>query len=299
MIQLITEEINKDTQYIHQMSTEEIVKIINEEDKKVANAVQDVLPRITEAVDIVVHALQNGGHLYYIGAGTSGRLGVLDAAECPPTYNTPPELVRGIIAGGEKALLNAVEGIEDDVEQAVLDLKKEHLSSKDVVIGIAASGRTPYVSSGLKYARSLGAKTVSISCNPVSEIARYADVPIEIIVGPEVVTGSTRLKAGTAQKMVLNMISTTTMIKLGKVYQNYMIDLQASNNKLKNRAKRILGTLANIDEAFAEEILIETQWNVKEGLVMVKGNVTRNVAKRCLLEGKGFVDVAIELAKKG
>lgn len=238
--QLDTEQSNPDSLHIDEMSTIDILTTINNEDQKVALAVKEVLPKISIAVDCIYYQMCKGGRLIYIGAGTSGRLGILDASECPPTYGVDPRLVQGLIAGGKEALTAAIEGAEDSQDFAVEDLKNIHLTDKDVVCGIAASGRTPYVIGGLEYARTLGCQTVSICCVHNGEISKYSHYPIEVITGPEVIAGSTRMKAGTAQKLVLNMISTSVMIKRGKVYKNLMVDLQPTNEKLKTRAINIV-----------------------------------------------------------
>ncbi|HAQ39754.1 MAG TPA: N-acetylmuramic acid 6-phosphate etherase [Clostridiales bacterium] len=296
---MITEQTNENTINIDKMSINEIVKTINNEDKKVAYAVEKTIPEITSAVEFTVSSLKNGGRLIIAGAGTSGRLGVLDASECPPTFNTAPELVKGLIAGGDTALRNAVEGIEDDENSGINDLKKEDFSDNDVLIGVAASGRTPYVIGALKYAKSLGAKTISISCNPDSETGRLADAAIEVIVGPEVISGSTRLKSGTAQKMVLNIISTTTMIKLGKTYKNLMVDLQASNSKLRRRALNIFKNITNIkDDDTATLFLEKTSWNLKEAIVIYETSCTIEEARAYLKSADGFVVNAIQLGKE-
>ncbi len=296
---MITEQTNENTINIDKMSINEIVKTINNEDKKVAYAVEKTIPEITRAVEFTVSSLKNGGRLIIAGAGTSGRLGVLDASECPPTFNTAPELVKGLIAGGDTALRNAVEGIEDDENSGINDLKKEDFSDNDVLIGVAASGRTPYVIGALKYAKSLGAKTISISCNPDSETGRLADAAIEVIVGPEVISGSTRLKSGTAQKMVLNIISTTTMIKLGKTYKNLMVDLQASNSKLRRRALNIFKNITNIkDDDTATLFLEKTSWNLKEAIVIYETSCTIEEARAYLKSADGFVVNAIQLGKE-
>ncbi len=295
---MITEQTNENTINIDKMNINEIVKIINNEDKKVAYAVEKTIPEITKAIEFTVSSLKNGGRLIIAGAGTSGRLGVLDASECPPTFNTAPEMVKGLIAGGDTALRNAVEGIEDDENSGVNDLKKEDFSDNDVLIGVAASGRTPYVIGALKYAKSLGAKTISISCNPNSETGRLADAAIEVIVGPEVISGSTRLKSGTAQKMVLNIISTTTMIKLGKTYKNLMVDLQASNSKLRRRALNIFKNITNIkDDDTATLFLEKTSWNLKEAIVIYETSCTIEEARAYLKSADGFVVNAIQLGK--
>lgn len=292
---LTTEQINDKTKIIDQLSTDEIVRLINEEDKTVALAVEKILPEISDSIDSVYHALKNGGKLFYVGAGTSGRLGVLDAAECPPTFRTPPELVQALIAGGKGAMFLAVEGAEDDTNQGANDLKEIGFCSKDVVVGIAASGRTPYVVGALEYAKQLGATTIALSCNKNAGISRVADHKIEVIVGPEILTGSTRLKAATAHKMILNMITTTTMIKLGKVYQNLMVDLNASNNKLIVRARNIVMEITKVSYEKAEEILNITNWEVKPAIVMIEADVSFEAAKKYIEEAEGSVRNAIEL----
>ncbi|WP_053218549.1 N-acetylmuramic acid 6-phosphate etherase [Virgibacillus senegalensis] len=296
---LVTEETNRLSRNIDEMSTEEILTLINEEDNSVASAVKQQIPNIQSAVDLIVASIKNGGRLFYVGAGTSGRLGVLDASECPPTYNTPPNLVKGLIAGGYYALVHSLEGVEDDENQAAVDLSEEELCSKDIVVGIAASGSTPYVIGALKHAGLMDASTVSISCNPASVISNYADVAIEAVTGPEVVTGSTRMKAGTAQKMVLNMLSTTTMVKLGKVYQNYMVDLQATNEKLRRRACRIVSKLASVSEPVAHATLLESEWSIKEALIMLETNLSRSASRKFLRENNGLVVQAINSARQG
>jgi N-acetylmuramic acid 6-phosphate etherase len=238
--QLDTEKVNQNSLHIDEMSTIDILKTINNEDQKVAFAVQDVILQIAQAVDCIYEKMCLGGRLIYVGAGTSGRLGILDASECPPTYGVEPTLIQGIIAGGIKAVTQAVEGAEDSKQLAQIDLEKINLNDKDVVCGIAASGRTPYVIAGLQYVRKIGCSTISLCCVQNGEISKYANYPIEVVVGPEVVTGSTRMKAGTAQKMVLNMISTSVMIKRGKVFGNLMVDVQPTNEKLKMRAVSIV-----------------------------------------------------------
>ncbi|MGL5902034.1 MAG: N-acetylmuramic acid 6-phosphate etherase, partial [Cetobacterium sp.] len=237
---LTTESRNVNTLNIDTVSTAEMVKIINDEDKKVAEAVATELPQIAEAIDGIVERMKKGGRLIYIGAGTSGRLGILDASECPPTYGVSEELVQGLIAGGVEAIFRAKEGAEDSKELAIQDLKDRELTANDTVVGLAASGRTPYVIGGLEYANEIGALTVSITCNADSSVAKEAKIAISPVVGPEVVTGSTRLKSGTAQKLVLNMLSTGSMIKMGKVYGNLMVDVQSTNEKLVERAKKIV-----------------------------------------------------------
>ena len=260
---LDTEQSNPDSLHIDEMSTIDILTTINNEDQKVAFAVKDVLPQISDAVDCIYQQMNQGGRLIYIGAGTSGRLGVLDASECPPTYGIDPRLVQGLIAGGNIALTTAIEGAEDSQELAVEDLKNIHLTDKDVVCGIAASGRTPYVIGGLQYARTLGCQTVSICCVHNGKISKYSHYPIEVITGAEVVTGSTRMKAGTAQKLVLNMLSTSVMIKRGKVYKNLMVDVQPTNEKLKIRAVNIVSQSLDCSEEESIALLTKCHHNVK------------------------------------
>lgn len=250
-----TEQRNKRTKNMDVSSTFEILKMINEEDKKVPLAIEPVLDKIALVVDEVTKSLSNGGRLFYIGAGTSGRLGVLDASECVPTFGVKEDTVIGIIAGGDYALRHAVEGAEDDDQAAQKDLEKFNISNKDFVIGIAASGRTPYVVGGLKFAKSIGAKTASITTSENAVISQIADYPIEAITGPEPLTGSTRMKSGTAQKLILNMISTTAMVKLGKVYENLMIDVQMSNKKLESRAVNIVVEVTGVDQEVAEKYI--------------------------------------------
>ncbi|HHY42757.1 MAG TPA: N-acetylmuramic acid 6-phosphate etherase, partial [Thermoanaerobacterales bacterium] len=232
LAKLVTEERNPDTLDIDMLETQEILKKINSEDKKVPLAVEKEIPSIAKAVDAIAERLGRDGRLFYIGAGTSGRIGVLDASECPPTFGVDPEKVQGIIAGGDTAIRKSMEDVEDDAEQGKIDLMDKNLSPKDAVVGLAASGRTPYVLGAMEYARSIGALTIGVCCTPENLMKKYADIMIVPVVGPEVITGSTRMKAGTAQKLVLNMISTSVMIKLGKVYSNLMVDVRATNEKL-------------------------------------------------------------------
>lgn len=294
---LMTESRNDRSKQIDVLDTMEILELINEEDQKVALAVQKVLPDIKVAVGYVSQSIMKGGRLIYVGAGTSGRLGVLDAVECPPTFSTPPELVQGLIAGGEKAFIRAVEGAEDREDLGEQDLKDIDLSDKDTVVGIAASGRTPYVIGALKYARNIGAKTVALSCNKDAQISQVADRAIEVVAGPEVLTGSTRMKAGTAQKMVLNMISTTAMIRLGKVYENLMVDVHISNFKLKKRAIGIVQTITGVSEKEAEELLQRAHNEVKTAIVMHISDLDYSKAKQLLEQTKGHVRKAIELGR--
>jgi N-acetylmuramic acid 6-phosphate etherase len=296
-IKFITETQNSKTIDIDLKSPLEIVKIMNDEDKLVSQAVERELDKIAMAVELIVKAFTNEGRLVYIGAGTSGRLGILDASECLPTFGIDYGMVIGLIAGGEKALVNAVEGAEDDYEQGEKDIEALHISQKDVVVGVTASGRTPYVIGGIKKAREAGAATISISCNEAGELEKITDVSITPIVGPEVITGSTRLKAGTAQKMVLNMLSTASMISIGKTYCNLMVDVQATNKKLYERAKRIIMTVTDASEEATEKILRETNNNVKLSIFMLLSNLQKESAEYILNENKGFIRKALNSIK--
>lgn len=292
---LTTESRNENTLNIDKVSTLEMVKIINNEDKKVAFAVENELENIAKAIDGIVDRINRGGRLIYIGAGTSGRLGILDASECPPTYGVSEELVQGIIAGGKEAIFRAKEGAEDSEELAITDLKDKSLGENDVVVGLAASGRTPYVIGGLKYANDIGALTISVTCNGDSEVSKVAQISIAPVVGAEVVTGSTRLKAGTAQKLVLNMLSTGTMIKLGKVYGNLMVDVKATNEKLVERAKRIVCEATGVERGQAEKTLKETNFDVKLAIFMILSGLNINEAKEKLSKNKGYIAKAMEI----
>ena len=263
---LTTEQRNAASANIDKVSTLEMVKIITDEDKKIAAAVEKVLPQIARAIDIITEKLRNGGRLLYIGAGTSGRLGVLDASECPPTFGVANNLVQGIIAGGNYALTNAVEGAEDDKNLAVKDLAEKNFGAADVLVGIAASGRTPYVISAIDYAKKIGALTLGVSCVENSALAKIVDIDITPVTGAEVVTGSTRMKAGTATKMVLNMLTTGAMIKLGKVYGNLMVDVHATNEKLRDRAKRIVIAATGCEEVTAVEMLKKFNGSAKSAI---------------------------------
>ncbi|MFE4121576.1 N-acetylmuramic acid 6-phosphate etherase [Priestia sp. YIM B13486] len=291
---LTTESQNEHTMKIDTASTKEILNIMNNEDQKVALAVQKVLPDVEVAVEFVSESFQKEGRLIYAGAGTSGRLGVLDAVECPPTFSTNPNQVQGLMAGGEKAFVKAVEGAEDNEELGAADLQKIHLNERDTVIGIAASGRTPYVIGALRYAKSVKAKTVALSCNGNSLIGKEADHSIEVIVGPEVLTGSTRLKAASAHKMILNMISTAAMIKVGKAYENLMIDVHVSNEKLKERAIGIICKITGVSYEQASRTLEEANNEVKTAVVMIKTNENYDTAKMLLNNADGYVRKAIE-----
>lgn len=296
LAKLVTEGRNPNTMEIDSVSTIEMVEMINEEDKKVAIAVGEAKESIAKAIDLIAERLARGGRLIYIGAGTSGRLGILDASECPPTYGVSHELVQGIIAGGHTAIFKAVEGAEDDSELAKKDLIEITLNNNDVVCGIAASGRTPYVIGGMNYAKEIGAGVVCVTMNPESEMARIAEAPISVVVGPEVIMGSTRMKAGTAQKLVLNMLSTGAMIKLGKVYGNLMVDVKASNKKLYARAKRITMLATGETEEAVEKILKQTDMNVKLSILMIITGLDKDSAERLLEENKGYVQKAINAA---
>lgn len=293
---LTTEQRNPHSMDIDARSTEEILKIINEEDKTVPFAVEKELPYIAQAVDLIVKALKSGGRLLYFGAGTSGRLGVVDASECPPTFGTPYGMIEGYIAGGNEAMFRAQEGAEDYEENGAKDVLKANVTSKDVVCGIAASRRTPYVIGAVKKAKELGAATLYITCNPRENFnIQEVDIAICPYVGPEVVMGSTRMKSGTAQKLVLNMLTTTAMIRMGKVYENMMIDLQMTNKKLVERSKRIVMTIAGVNYEEASSFLQQAGGHVKTALVMIKANVSADEAKQRLSRADGFVRKAIEL----
>ena len=291
---LITEQRNPNSMHVDSLSALEIVQLMNQEDKQVPLAIEKCLPQIAQAVECIVAAFQQGGRLVYIGAGTSGRLGVLDASECPPTFGVSPEMVKGIIAGGERALRHPIEGAEDSKSQAVVDLQTIQFSSKDVLVGIAASGRTPYVIGALEYAKSLGSVTVSITSNPNSAMANIVDIAIDTVVGPEVLTGSSRLKSGTAQKLVLNMLTTASMILMGKCYQNLMVDVQASNEKLKARAIRIVMQATDCDKALAEETLKQADQNAKLAIMMILSGLDRAQAEALLEKHHGKLQLALK-----
>ena len=281
---LSTEENNPNSKGIELQDNYEILKRINEEDKKVALCVQEKLEDITKLMDAIIENYREDTRIIYIGAGTSGRLGILDASECPPTYGVSPEKVQGIIAGGKDAIFMAKENAEDDREQGKRDLMDINLTGNDVVIGLAASGRTPYVLGGIEYANSLGAVTGSIACSENSELSSVSRYPIEVIVGPEIVTGSTRMKAGTAQKMILNMISTTLMIRLGKVFSGYMVDVKTSNRKLVERAKQIIMKTTGSTYERASDVLNKSGNNVKVAIVMALLSIDRETAEKSLRE---------------
>ncbi len=291
---LTTERPNPRSAQIDQLTPLEIVRLMNEEDAAVPRAVQKVERSIAAAIEVITSRLRAGGRLIYLGAGTSGRLGVLDAAECPPTFNSPPEMVVGVIAGGPPALMRAVEGKEDHPEFGRDDLEQIGLSSGDVVVGIATSGRTPYVIGGLQYARSIGAFTVGLSCNEDSELAQVSDLQITPVVGPEVISGSTRLKAGTATKLVLNMLTTGTMVRLGKTYGNLMVDLRATNQKLAARARRIVKMLTGVDDDRATDLLRQAAGEVKVALVCHVRGVTPQQARELLARHGGHLRPVLE-----
>ena len=299
LARLLTEQRNTDSMDLDWLPTEAILRLINAQDKLVPLAVEREIPYIAEAVGIVVHALKNGGRLMYFGAGTSGRLGVVDASECPPTFGTDPDMVRGIIAGGHPAMFKSQEGAEDDIEQARLDVDGQGINARDVVCGIAASRRTPYVVSAVNRARELGAKTIYITTNPRSEFDLEVDVAICPEVGAEVLMGSTRMKSGTAQKLVLNMLTTTAMVKLGKVYENMMVDLQLTNRKLVERAKRIIVLATGVSYERASEILEQSEGHVKTGIVMAAADISPEEARKMIAQAGGTVRSAIALHAAG
>ena len=295
---LLTEARNPETENIDELATLEILQSINQEDKKVALAIELVLPQIAEAVDWVVESLSGGGRLFYLGAGTSGRMGILDASECPPTFGTPSDLVQGIIAGGEKAVFHAVEGAEDSLTMAVEDLVSRGLSPRDVVVGIAASGRTPYVIGGLKHARKVGCHTVAVVCTPDSEMQKVSELSIAILVGPEVIMGSTRMKAGTAQKLVLNMLTTASMIRMGKVYGNLMVDVQATNKKLVERSKRIVCLATGVSREKAEAAIVKAGGSVKVAVTLLLIGIPAARAQELLLQAGGSVSRALKIVRQ-
>lgn len=295
--QLKTEQGNSRARNLEQKSTLEILRIVNHEDARVALAVRRELPRIARAVDAIVRAFRAGGRLFYIGAGTSGRLAVLDAAECPPTFGTPPRMVQALIAGGRRAMFHAVEGAEDSAVNGARDLAKAGLTRRDAVVGIAASGTTPYVLGGLRFAKRRGAATIALTSNPKSPLARLAQIPIAPATGPEVLTGSTRMKAGTAQKMVLNMLSTTSMARLGRVYEGRMIYVMQTNKKLRRRGEQILEETAGVSASTAQHTLRQTGHNLPLALVMLKARTTAARARQLLRSSRGDVRQALNAAR--
>lgn len=294
LARLLTEQRNPASRGIDAKETADILRIMNEEDQKVAASVAAVIPQIAEAVDGIVERLNKGGRLFYIGAGTSGRLGVLDASECPPTFNVPRELVQGIIAGGSPALERSSEATEDLPEAGVRDLLERGFSSGDVLVGIAASGRTPYVLGAVREAREMGALTIGLSCTPGSELAAAAEIAITPLPGPEIVTGSTRMKAGTATKLVLNMLSTATMIRSGYVFDNLMVNVQPTNHKLRDRACRIIAQAGEVSPEQARALLEESGGSVRTAIVMARLKADRAEAERRLAQAGGRVSAALE-----
>lgn len=292
--QLTTEKRNPNTMHLDQMSVGQVLELMNKEDQQVPEAIAEALGQIEAAVETIIQSLKAGGRLIYFGAGTSGRLGVLDAAECVPTFGVSPDLVVGLIAGGDKAMVEAVEGAEDSLTLAEEDFKKLNLNANDTVVGIAASGRTPYVIGGLQYAQSIGAKTVSIACNQQAKISRFAQIPIEVDCGPEVLTGSTRLKAGTAQKLILNMLSMVSMIGIGKVYQNLMVDVQATNEKLEERSKRIIMAATECSYEEAASYFEAANHKVKVAIVMILTNLDATEASQKINAANGFVNQVLQ-----
>ena len=293
LTQLITESRNSSSSKIDTLSTLEMLKVINNEDKKVALAVEETLPQIVQVVDVITVAFQNGGRLIYMGAGTSGRLGILDASECPPTFGTSADLIVGLIAGGHDAILKAVENAEDSMTLAESDLNSLSLSDRDVVVGIAASGRTPYVIGGLTYAKSIGAKTVAIACNPNNPMSQIADIAITPVVGPEIITGSSRMKAGTAQKLVLNMLTTGAMIRNGKVFGNLMVDVEATNAKLVQRQVNIVVEATGASNHDADQALNACDRHCKTAILMLLADIDASKAAEKLVKHNGFVRSAL------
>ena len=291
---LTTEQRNAATLHIDELPIPDMLRTIHEEDKNIIGAVESALPMIARAVEIIAVRLKKGGRLFYLGAGTSGRLGILDAVECPPTFGTDPSLVQGVIAGGTDAVFHAQEGAEDSLTQAQEDLQVRGFCVADVLCGVAASGRTPYVIGGLGYARSLKAATIAVACTPASPIAALADIAITAVTGPEVITGSTRLKAGTAQKIILNMLSTGTMIRLGKVYGNLMVDVKVSNDKLKERARRIVMEATGKNLREAEEALTKAAGSAKLAVFMLLANLSAEEARVQLANADGYIGRALK-----
>ncbi|MEK4380555.1 N-acetylmuramic acid 6-phosphate etherase [Aeribacillus sp. FSL K6-2848] len=291
---LNTEQRNPKTMDIDLMSTEEIISVINQEDTLVPNAIAREIPVIAKVVDLIIDSFKKGGRLIYVGAGTSGRIGILDASECPPTYGTDPNMVIAMIAGGKKAITEAIEGAEDDLEQGSNDLRNLHLTQKDVVVGIAASGRTPYTIGALQYANEVGALTVSVVCTRDSKMEKISKFTIAPIVGPEVITGSTRMKAGTAQKLVLNMLSTASMIKMGKVYSNLMVDVQMKNEKLFKRAENIVKMATGADSEEVKQALAEQNYNTKAAILQIVTGLKGNDVINLLEKHSGYLRNAIE-----
>lgn len=294
----VTEQRNPASYQIDTKSTAEILTIINNEDKKVPEAVSQAIPQLTRLVDRAVEVFQKGGRLFYLGAGTSGRLGVLDASECPPTYGVSPDMVQGFIAGGDAALRRSIEGAEDDENHGIDQLRGAGFSASDMLVGITASGSAPYVLGALRYARSLGSPTGAISCNKDSRTFELADYPIYLPVGPEIVTGSTRMKSGTAQKLALNMITTTAMIRLGKVYNNFMIDLMPVNAKLVERSKRLINEITGCGESRAAQIFEDSGRKIRTAVIMASLEVSKEEAEVLLKQGNGNINNALDAYKR-
>jgi N-acetylmuramic acid 6-phosphate etherase len=294
----VTEQRNPASYQIDTKSTVEILTIINNEDKKVPEAVSQAIPQLTRLVDRAVEVFQKGGRLFYLGAGTSGRLGVLDASECPPTYGVSPDMVQGFIAGGDAALRRSIEGAEDDEKHGIDQLRGAGFSVADMLVGITASGSAPYVLGALRYARSLGSPTGAISCNKDSHTFELADYPIYLPVGPEIVTGSTRMKSGTAQKLALNMITTTVMIRLGKVYNNFMIDLMPVNAKLVERSKRLINEITGCGEVRAAQIFEDSGRKIRTAVIMASLAVSKEEAEALLKQGNGNINNALNAYKR-
>lgn len=295
---LSTERRNPRTMGIDELDTLSVLELMNSEDSRTVAAVHAVLPEIARAVEVIAVALRQGGRLFYLGAGTSGRLGILDAVECPPTFGTEPDMVQGVLAGGVPAIFRAQEGAEDSEDLAVDDLVERQFSPQDVLVGLAASGRTPYVIGGLRYARKIGAKTIAVSCSTQSRIGEMAEIAITAVPGPEVITGSTRLKAGTVQKLILNMLSTATMIKLGKVYGNLMVDVKITNEKLRERAHRIVMEATGCDRTEAGEALGKAGGSAKLAILCLLAGKEADEARELLDRAEGKIRIALELAGK-
>ncbi len=290
---MLTEQSNPRTANIDQLPTLEMLRVINEEDARVAEAVRQALPAIAQAVELMAERIRGGGRVFYVGAGSSGRIALQDAVEWTPTFGTPPDLVQTLMAGGEEAFVHSVEGAEDDHDAGYREVQ-ERVTSRDVVIGVAASGRTPYVIGALEAANGIGAATIAVTCNDPAPILELAQVKIAAVTGPEVIAGSTRLKAGTAQKMIFNMLSTATMIRLGKVYGNLMVDVVASNQKLRQRARRVVAQIAGVDEDEAQRLLEQTDWRAKAAIVMARCGVDADEARARLERAEGMLRRVLE-----
>lgn len=293
---LVTEQVNPRSQHIDLLATNDILSMINDEDQKIAEVIKLLIPTITQTVELIVDSLSCGGRLFYVGAGSSGRIGLLDALEMPPTYGVHREMIQGILAGGHQATFNPDESVEDNRELGALEMKSHRISSTDIVIGIAASGRTPYVLGAMEYARAAGAKVIGLTNNPNTQMNQIAHLVIEAVTGPEIVLGSTRMKSGTAQKMILNMLSTASMIRLGKVYQNLMVDVKAENGKLVHRAKRIIKIATHADDQIVDQAFEEAGGYVKTAIVMILAQVNRPQAEQLLQQNNGFLRKAVEQA---